>query len=71
MVETIEIKLLLYKSGYPLDSLVRFGWEIGTYTILKLLYAYFIKIIFLPLFHKNHLWYIKDVLIIYFLSTLI
>ena len=35
MVETIEIKLLLYKSGYPLDSLVRFGWEIGTYTILN------------------------------------
>ena len=45
MVETVEIKLLLYKSGYPLDTLVRFGWEIGTYTILKLLYTYFIKII--------------------------
>ena len=27
--------LLLYKSEYPLDSLVRFGWEIGTYTILN------------------------------------
>lgn len=55
MVETIEIKLLLYKSGYPLDSLVRFGWEIGTYTILKLLYTYFIKIIFFAFISEKSL----------------